>query len=115
MKRSRNGRLVGCGFVSILIAAPASLHAQDVDAKPLYAQQCAMCHGDAGGGDGVAAAALDPKPTAFTDSTFQESRTDEQVLDAIANGKNTMPGFSAQLTPEQMEALVAYIREMGKQ
>ncbi len=35
--------------------------------KDLYASQCAGCHGAEGGGDGPAAAALDPPPTNFQD------------------------------------------------
>lgn len=85
------------------------------DAEAIFAQQCAMCHGASGAADGPAAAALDPKPASFADSAFQESRTDEQLAEAISSGKGAMPGFGETLTPEKVAALVSYIRKLGEQ
>lgn len=93
----------------------ALVHVPSVDSTKLYQQQCVACHGKEGKGDGPAAVAFDPKPTSFADSAFQASRTDEQLFEAVSEGKQAMPGFSAQLKPEQIRAMVAYIRMLGGQ
>lgn len=83
------------------------------DAAKTYADRCAMCHGTSGGGDGAAAAALDPKPTDFTSAEYQQSRTDEEIAAVISNGKGVMPAFKSQLTAEEIKQLVGYLRSLG--
>lgn len=91
------------------------LAAQQKEAEEQFGGLCASCHGAKGMGDGPAAAALNPKPASFADSTFQASRTDEQLTAVITDGKPPMmPAFGKQLSAEQVAALVAYIRELGK-
>jgi mono/diheme cytochrome c family protein len=81
------------------------------DGAALYSQNCSACHGKAGKGDGAAAAALNPKPTNLADTTFQASRTDGQLAEAIASGKGTMPGF-ARLGDDAVKVLVAHVRSL---
>lgn len=90
-------------------------------AKELFAQRCASCHGAAGRGDGVAAAAMTPKPRNYSDAAWQKSVTDEQlrktiVLGGAAVGKSpTMPGNpDLEGKTEDVDNLVALIREFGK-
>ncbi len=40
-------------------------------AKKLYASMCVICHGNKGKGDGIAGAALSPKPANFTSKKVQ--------------------------------------------
>lgn len=98
--------------VAFLIAGEGALVSTGVDPAAIYKQHCAMCHGETGGGDGPAAVAFDPKPTDFTAPDFQESRTDDQLTEVIAKGRGRMPSFEAQLKPDELKALVEYIREM---
>lgn len=93
----------------------ALVYVPSIDSTKLYQQQCVACHGKEGKGDGPAAVAFDPKPVDLADSAFQTSRTDEQIFEAISEGKQAMPSFSAQLKPEQIHAMVAYIRMLGGQ
>src|SRR5438093_5123468 len=53
----------------------------------VYTQRCVLCHGAQGKGDGVGAAGLDPKPRNHTDDVYMNSRTNEQLLEVIHNGK----------------------------
>jgi uncharacterized membrane protein len=55
-------------------------------ARRIYTDRCVLCHGQAGGGDGVAAGGLNPHPRNFTDATWQKSRTDDQIGRAIVEG-----------------------------
>jgi cytochrome c5 len=80
----------------------------------IFAERCAMCHGTEGKGDGMAAAAFDPKPTNFADPEFQAARTDDELAKAISDGSGTMPGFAQQLSAEEIQSLVNYIRELGQ-
>lgn len=87
---------------------------QQSDAKTLFAQRCAACHGQAGAGDGPAASALTPRPTNFADTVFQAARTDQQLTAVITEGKLPMPAFRDQLSATQIKALVDYIRQLGR-
>jgi mono/diheme cytochrome c family protein len=90
-----------------------ALVSADLDPE-IYADKCAMCHGTEGKGDGMAAAAFDPKPTNFADPEFQAARTDDELAKAISDGSGTMPGFAQQLSAEEIQSLVNYIRELGQ-
>ncbi len=88
--------------------------------KEVYATNCASCHGDAGKGDGAAAAALDPKPTDLTDKAAMAKVTDQQMTDVIkkggpAVGKSAlMAGFGDSLKDDEIADVVAYVRGLAK-
>ena len=42
------------------------------EGKKLYTQNCGVCHGDKGRGDGIAAAGLNPKPADHTSEKVQK-------------------------------------------
>ena len=97
------------------LAGPgAAAAAQQPDAKSLFAQLCAACHGPAGAGDGPTASYLKPKPVSFADTAFQAARTDQQLAAVITRGKPPMPAYGQRLSPAQVTSLVAYIRQLGK-
>lgn len=106
--------VVGLSLALTIATVADRTDAQEPDGKALYTAQCQMCHGEGGAGDGPAGAAMDPKPPNFADAAFQEERTDEQLTGAISEGKGTMPPYKSQLSAEDIKALVAYIRELGK-
>lgn len=56
------------------------------EAKKVYKTRCVVCHGEAGGGDGPGAAAMDPKPKTFRDDAWQASVTDEAIAKIIVEG-----------------------------
>ena len=55
-----------------------------------------------------------PAPSNFTDSGFQASHTDEQLKQAIKQGKGPMPPFGALFDDTQVANLVVYIRSFEK-
>jgi len=71
---------------------------------------CASCHGAKGKGDGVAAAALTPKPADWTSSRVQ-SETDGELFWKISNGRGPMPPWK-HLPENDRWALVRYIRSL---
>jgi mono/diheme cytochrome c family protein len=83
------------------------------EAKQLYVSACAKCHGSDGRG-GVPAAEGLPAPSNFTDPAFQASRRDDQLRQAIRQGKGPMPPFGALFDDAQLANLVLYVRSFEK-
>jgi mono/diheme cytochrome c family protein len=97
----------------LLALTPAVFEQATSGPKETFDRLCAACHGVEGKGDGPAAMAFDPSPPDFTDAELWEDRTDEELASSIADGVRMMPPFGAQLQPEQITALVKYIRELS--
>ena len=73
---------------------------------------CVSCHGAKGKGDGVAAAALNPKPADWTSSRVQDE-TDGELFWRISNGRGPMPPWK-NLPENERWALIRYIRSLKK-
>lgn len=91
------------------------------DARALFRSKCMACHGDHGAGDGPGAAALNPKPRAFADPTWQASVTDDQIKKTIveggaAVGKSVAMSANPELKdkPEELNALVKIVRDFKR-
>jgi mono/diheme cytochrome c family protein len=82
--------------------------------KQVYQARCVLCHGPEGKGDGPAAAALNPKPRNHTDGAYMNSRTDEQLLAVIHNGKGAMPAWKGVLSEQEMQDVLKYVRTLAK-
>ncbi|WP_343622723.1 cytochrome c/FTR1 family iron permease [Roseateles puraquae] len=78
--------------------------------KTLYQAQCASCHGATGGGDGPLAAALDPKPIAFTDRERAATRSLMALYQVVSQGVpgTSMPAFGT-LSDQDRWALAWYV------
>ena len=78
--------------------------------KPLYEQNCAVCHGDHGDG-GRWTTGMNVKPRDFT-SERGRALSRETMLDAVNHGRpgTAMASFAGQLTPQQIGDVVDYIR-----
>jgi cytochrome c553 len=104
---------------AVLLAAADLANAEQwltqPDSSVDFTSYCVACHGRTGEGNGPAAAVLNPTPTNLTDPEFQDARTDAQLETVLKDGKGTMPGFGNQLTPDQIGALVSYIRSLRHQ
>jgi outer membrane protein assembly factor BamB len=88
-------------------APPASTAPADPAAQALFAQHCAVCHGDRGEGR---ASAHTPD---MRDPAWQQARTPAGIQVVIAKGKEGgMPPFETVLQPEQIQRLVAFVRAM---
>lgn len=110
---------------AVLIGAPPGAWAQgDADAgKAVYDKWCAGCHGDNGGGDGVAAAYMLPRPRDFTRAVYQirttasgELPTDDDLRHVIDNGMpgSTMPGWKSRLSATQRDNVIAYLKTFSR-
>ncbi|MBI4209756.1 MAG: FTR1 family protein [Deltaproteobacteria bacterium] len=52
----------------------------------LYQEKCSLCHGSMGGGDGPAAAGLEPKPAHFNDPERMGNRSPQDLFQIITVG-----------------------------
>ncbi len=79
-----------------------------IDYKKLYRiHKCIKCHGWDGKGTkrGKKLGAPD-----FTDAEWQASVKDEQLINSITNGKKKMPKAGHKMAPEEIKAMVKYVR-----
>lgn len=112
-----SGYLGGTG-PSAAAAPRATPVSSGLPAATLYARFCASCHGGRGAGDGPNAANLPVPPARHADPAAMARRPDDSLYDAIAGGgwimgkSPTMPPFGATLAPDDINGLVAYIREL---
>ncbi len=101
----RLAEVVGGSVVPIPASAPSVARGQEI-----FRTHCAQCHGDAGHGDGPAAAGLRPPPTNLTDPQIMAavSRLDvyRRVLLGVAG--TAMPSFERTLTDDDRWAVAAY-------
>jgi len=82
-------------------------------AQKSVATNCSSCHGNAGKGDGPAAAALPPpKPANWTADAIQK-QTDGEIFWKISNGRGAMPPWKHLPEKERWE-LVNFIRSLTK-
>lgn len=104
-----------------LLAVPAA--AQDAPAgRATYERWCAGCHGVEGRGDGPAAATMLPRPRDFTGALYEIRTTpsgalptDGDILRMIDEGMpgTAMPGWKDQLSREQRDQLVEYLKSFS--
>jgi putative copper resistance protein D len=81
-----------------------------MDGARLFAENCALCHGAGGKGDGPAAAALPIRPADLTaPHLFAHSEGD--LFWWVSHGKGgVMPGFSTVLSPAERWDVVNFVR-----
>jgi mono/diheme cytochrome c family protein len=86
--------------------------------RQTYQWYCSQCHGNEGKGDGVNAKLLTVPPRNHTKADYLESRTDQQLFDAIKLGglvvgrAPCMPAWGHTLDEKMIRSLVGYIREL---
>lgn len=102
------------------VAAPANETPAQA-AKTLFTTRCVMCHGEKGAGDGVAGAALTPKPRNFSDKAWQAATGDDAIKKAIleggaAVGKSALmpPNPDLVQKPEVLVELVKHLRSLAQ-
>lgn len=78
--------------------------------QALFQENCVICHGKAGKGDGEAAKAMSPRPKSLIDRSVQ-AQTDGELFWKISEGREAMPGWKS-LSEKERWSLVQYIRAL---
>ncbi|WP_268798942.1 FTR1 family protein [Pseudomonas huanghezhanensis] len=78
---------------------------------PLFAQHCAVCHGDAGAGDGPAGIGLTPPPSNLRDAARLDRLSLYDLYNTLGLGieGTDMPSFADQLDDRQRWDVATYI------
>lgn len=79
----------------------ASNYDLSLHGKALFNAQCAVCHGE----DGTAG-------LSGAKNLQKSQMNNEQILEIINNGKNTMPKMEGKYTEQELKALVQYVKEL---
>ena len=102
------GLVSGCASTYSLALKQANFPKEKVDAKGIFAENCATCHGQngrAGTFHGWLVGAQN-----FTDAHWQSDTSDAGIIHAIKTGPGLMPAFEKKLSSTEIEALAAYVR-----
>jgi mono/diheme cytochrome c family protein len=94
---------------------PVPSNAESLSAgEQLFSDNCVLCHGEKGVGDGPGAKTIKVKPANFTDPKLQASETDGSLFWKMTNGRGPMPSWRDTLSDQERWQLVNYIRKLGK-
>src|SRR6266849_3859027 len=115
-----SGGLVGIVFTFGARLPPAAANTRDVKSgEALYLRYCAVCHGDAGRGDGSSATGFATKPADLTDGRLMNTLPDEFLVNIILRGGPAeglspgMPPFADFLSESQTRQLIRYLRAIA--
>jgi uncharacterized membrane protein len=105
------------------VAVPTKVYASAAEeARAVFTQRCAPCHGPEGRGNGPSSAALNPKPRNYHDPEWQKAVTDETIAKTILQGgmavgkSDIMPANpDLEQKPEVVTELVKLLRSFGKE
>ena len=106
-------RLAATLAMAIFVGSTAGLvfgQSSSSSAAALYKTNCTSCHGPDGRGSAVGKSLH----AADFHSPQVQQQSDEQLAGVIAQGRGNMPPFGTRLTKDQIDALVKYLRTLGK-
>ena len=99
--------------IGIFLGAAASLgfgQPANNSAASIYKTNCVSCHGPDGRGSAVGKSLH----TADFHSAQVKQQSDAQLAGVVAEGRGNMPAFGTRVSKDQIDALVKYIRTLGK-
>jgi mono/diheme cytochrome c family protein len=82
--------------------------------KKKYGQDCAMCHGKEGAGDGDLAEDMKLKLRDLRDAQTLKDLSDGDIYSLINNGKGKMMGEEGRLKPDEIWDIVNFVRSLPK-
>ena len=110
-------RVMQCLPAAVLVLGAAMASAADSGAD-LYRMYCVQCHGSQGDGRGVNAKSMDVLPRSHIDPVEMGARLDADLTKVIPDGGKSinksvlMPAWKTNLSEEQIETLVRYLRTL---
>ena len=82
-------------------AAPAASKEPALDGAPIFAQNCAKCHGATG---------VEGRAPNLAHDDF----TKNEVVDKVTNGAGRMPSFATKLSPKEIDAVAQFVVHLKK-
>ena len=111
MKLNWTIRMAATTGLLVVLGMIANTARSDDKSAATYKQKCVACHGADGKGETPTGKALGVRSFA---SPEVAKMSDQELADAIEKGKGKMPKYGASMKPDEIKALVAYIRTLGK-
>ncbi|MDQ8179430.1 cytochrome c [Pelagicoccus sp. SDUM812005] len=104
-------------FLALATFVGSALAAEDFDVAAAWVKDCQKCHAEDGSGLTKKGRKLRLKD--YRKPEVQAKMTDEEIVKAIKegvkeDGEFTMNAYAEDYTDEQITALLAYIRALGK-
>ena len=111
-EKNVNGKSIVGGAVVVLLAGAASLSAGQNAAKApagaaTFAKKCVLCHGADGTGNTPLGKQLQ---AANLHSKDVQNRPDAELHRIIHDGQGNMPPFGDQLTDDEIDQVIQYVR-----
>jgi mono/diheme cytochrome c family protein len=91
---------------------PAAVATQSSRGRQVFGKNCSVCHGEKGDGRSRAQNSLNPPPRDFTAAAARAELSAQRMFTSVTYGRadTAMAGFQSRLSPEDIRAVVAYIR-----
>ena len=105
--------------VAFLLPSDSYAAGDTTKGAEVYKAYCATCHGDTGKGDGVAAAALDPKPRDLSNAEYVSGLTDAHIKKIVTEGgpsvgmSATMPAWGGIIPEADIDNIIAYVTRVN--
>src|SRR5688572_17080152 len=92
---------------------PVAADSQSIaQAKQMYINECLVCHGPSGKGDGSKAPELRANPGDLSDPRMSQ-QTDGELFWKITQGRTPMPAYRGRFSVKQRWAMVNYLRTLA--
>ena len=82
--------------------------------KAIFQDNCIVCHGPLGHGDGIAAGNLKNRPANISKKLNSFFESDSELTNDVLRGKTGMPAFKGRLSKADIRDIFAYIRSVNK-
>ncbi|MDH0745878.1 FTR1 family protein [Pseudomonas sp. GD03842] len=109
---ARQARQLGAKLAAAYEVSQAPVITPDPSrGAPLYAQNCSVCHGEVGGGDGPASIGMTPSPANLRDAARLDRLSLYDIFNTLGLGieGTDMPSFADQMDERQRWDVATYI------
>jgi len=103
--------IASCSSTGPLATKEVNYPAGKVDARALFVENCATCHGENGRAHTFHGWLVGAQN--LTDPKWQQNTTDAEIIHAITTGPSVMPAFGKKLSAAEIQALAKYVRSFG--
>ena len=89
------------------------------EGRKLYVTYCAVCHGEKGKGNGMAAQSFPVKPADHTNGAVMNQLSDKFLTDVISKGGSAvgksrfMPAWGSSFNEKQIHDIIAYLKTIA--
>jgi cytochrome c6 len=102
--------ILSVGILFTISIAANSTAEDSAAGADIFKTKCVTCHGQDGSGTAVGKSLK----VADLRSAEVQSKSDAELTQVISDGKNNMPGFKGNITDEEIQAVLAHVRTLGK-